>query len=88
MWGAEKSSSARLAVPVLGNPRHERFARTYVEQALVPEPPTSIALAAFEKTGYEPSICNAGRLRNNPQIKARIDELMTEALEYSWACPV
>jgi len=47
------------------------------------EPPSSIAGAAYAQAGYEPSIYNAGRLRNEPEIKARIDELMTEALEYS-----
>ena len=39
--------------------------------------------AAYAQAGYEPSIYNAGRLRNEPEIKARIDELMAEALEYS-----
>lgn len=52
-----------------------------------PEPPSSINGgingAAYMQAGFSPSIYNAGRLRKNRHVEARINELMAEALEYS-----
>lgn len=68
---------------VLRNAGHERFARAWVEQAMSPRPPAAINNIAYEQAGYVPSMMNSSRMRRIPEIEARINELMEEALEYS-----
>lgn len=55
-------------MPVLKNPKHERFAQEIAAG-------TQIAVA-FEKAGYSPSPNNAHRLKAHPQIRLRIEELL------------
>ncbi len=58
-------------MPVLDNPRHERFA-----QALAKGLPAS---RAYVEAGYAQNDANAGRLKQNEQVRGRVAELQTEA---------
>lgn len=68
-------------MPVLRNPQHERAARAYVEFSLRPDAPSGCRTAAYVEAGYSPgSPANAAKLFARPEIAARVDELMAEAL--------
>jgi phage terminase small subunit len=60
-------------MPILPNPRHERFA-----QALAEGKP---ACAAYEEAGYRPNDGNAVRMKGNENIKMRVTELQGEGAE-------
>lgn len=55
-------------MPVLKNPKYERFA-----QEIVAGTQTDIA---YERAGYRPSRNNAHRLKAHPQVRSRIEELL------------
>lgn len=69
-------------VGVLRDPRQERFARALVEQYLKVPPVANAQLAAYKDAGYTPHRGNCQRLARRDDIRARVDELMEEALEY------
>ena len=54
-------------MPLLANPRHERFS-----QALLEGKPAS---TAYEEAGYVPNDGNAIRLKGNERVQARLREL-------------
>ncbi len=56
-------------MPMLANPRHERFAQEMAKGTSAPQ--------AYYLAGYV-GICNISRLKNHPPIAARIEELLTE----------
>lgn len=56
-------------MPMLANPRHERFAQELAKGTSVPQ--------AYYLAGYI-GICNISRLKNHPPIAARVEELLTE----------
>lgn len=58
-------------MPVLSNPRHERFA-----QALALGKPAS---EAYVLAGYEANDGNASRLNGNEKVKSRVTEIMQAA---------
>jgi hypothetical protein len=58
-------------MPVLKNPRHERFALLLAEGLS--------AYAAYEQAGYQPHDGNCIRLRGNERVKARLSELQQAA---------
>jgi phage terminase small subunit len=55
-------------MPVLSNPRHERFAQELAKGCSATE--------AYEVAGFSPARQNASRLMANDDIKKRVDELM------------
>lgn len=64
----------------LRNPQWEIFARELVELQLTLH--RNARAKAYEKAGFAPSIDNARRLANRPEVKARVTELFETALEY------
>jgi hypothetical protein len=62
-------------MPLLANPRHERFC-----QALLEGKPAS---TAYEEAGYVPNDGNAIRLKGNERVQARLRELQAEAAKNS-----
>jgi phage terminase small subunit len=60
-------------MPILPNTRHEAFA-----QALATG---MTADAAYQEAGYKPNRHNAGRLKTNEHIKARVGELVAASAE-------
>jgi hypothetical protein len=58
-------------MPILKNPRHEKFAQGVVKGLT--------ADAAYAAAGYKPDRGNAARLTANDSVRARVEELMTEA---------
>jgi phage terminase small subunit len=58
-------------MPVLKNPRHERFALLLAEGLS--------AYAAYEQAGYKPHDGNCIRLRGNERVQARLAELQQAA---------
>jgi len=58
-------------MPVLENPRHERFAQALAKG--------ETATAAYEQAGYEPNDGNATRLKGNDRIEARVAEILERA---------
>jgi phage terminase small subunit len=64
-------------MPILPNPRHEKFA-----QALAKGIPAS---AAYEEAGYRPNDGNSVRLKGNERIGARVIELQGQGAE--WPAP-
>ena len=60
-------------MPVLGNPRHERFA-----QALAKGLP---AVGAYELAGYKPDCGAASRLSRNVKVEARLSEILNRGAE-------
>jgi phage terminase small subunit len=64
-------ANTELLMPTLENTRHERFAQGIVKGLTVD--------AAYSAAGFKPHSGNASRLRGNERVRARIEELMTEA---------
>lgn len=60
-------------MPVLKNPKHERFAQHRLKGETVDQ--------AYESAGYKPNRGNAARLNANESITARIKELQSKAAE-------
>lgn len=60
-------------MPILSNPRHERFA-----QELAKGKP---ATEAYEAAGFKPNEGNAGRLNRNEQVRKRLAELQATSAE-------
>jgi phage terminase small subunit len=60
-------------MPVLDNPRHERFAQALAEGKTADE--------AYADAGYEANRGNAARLKANESISARVTELLGNAAE-------
>lgn len=60
-------------MPVLSNPKHERFAQA-LAQGLS-------AAAAYVEAGYAKSDSNASRLSGNEKVRSRVDELLTAGAE-------
>lgn len=58
-------------MPVLPNPRHERFAQELAKGKSATE--------AYETAGYRSNEGNAGRLNRNEQVRARVAELQGKA---------
>lgn len=58
-------------MPVLSNPKHERFARELAKGKSQAD--------AYEKAGYTPSEQHASRLARNGKISARVSELLEGA---------
>lgn len=58
-------------MPVLANPRHERFAQELAKGKSQAE--------AYANAGYEPSEPNASRLTRNEKVQARVAELQERA---------
>jgi phage terminase small subunit len=57
-------------MPVLSNPRHERFAQ-YLAQG-------KTATEAYELAGYRPSRFNASHLADNPKVIERLQQITTK----------
>jgi phage terminase small subunit len=57
-------------VPVLSNPKHERFAQALAQG--------SSASAAYVEAGYSKSDSNASRLSGNEKVRARVGEILSE----------
>lgn len=55
-------------MPVLDNPRHEKFAQLRAQQVTASE--------AYRKSGYKPDDGAASRLSGNVKVKARVTELL------------
>ncbi|WP_411914157.1 terminase small subunit [Bosea thiooxidans] len=60
-------------VPVLSNPKHERFAQELAKG--------SSASAAYVAAGYAKSDSNASRLSGNEKVRSRVEELLGEGAE-------
>lgn len=58
-------------MPVLPNPRHERFAQELAKGKSATE--------AYETAGYRPNEGNAGRLNRNEQVRTRVAQLQGKA---------
>lgn len=56
---------------VLKNAKHERFAQGVAKG--------KTAIDAYVSAGYEGHDASASRLRNNPKVKARIEEILAKA---------
>jgi phage terminase small subunit len=54
-------------LPVLSNPKHERFAQELAKGKTATE--------AYQLAGYAPNDGNAARLKGNDRIEARLSEL-------------
>ena len=59
-------------MPVLTNPRHEKFAQFLAKGE-------KTAAEAYDLCGYKPSRFNASKLANNPAVKQRVIQLTTMA---------
>jgi hypothetical protein len=68
--GYFKTRTIGRRLPVLRNPRHERFAQALAQG--------KTADAGYKNAGYKPNRHNACRLKTNEHIKARILELQQE----------
>jgi hypothetical protein len=62
-------------VPILPNPRHEKFAQAFAQG--------KSAYAAYKEAGYKPSFSHAVRMRDYEWVKERVAELQSEAAEHS-----
>jgi phage terminase small subunit len=62
-------------MPVLSNPRHERFCQ-YLAQG-------KTASEAYELAGYKPSRFNASHLADNPKVIERLQQITTEIAKVS-----
>ncbi len=60
-------------MPVLKNPRHERFAQHFATGKTLE--------AAYEAAGYRPNKSHAYKLRWKPQVAERIEEIQIKAAE-------
>ena len=60
-------------MPVLKNPRHEKFAQAVVEGKSAAE--------AYADAGFKPQRQNAARLMTNDDVVARVKELQAEGAE-------
>lgn len=60
-------------MPILSNPRHERFAQELSKGRSATE--------AYEAAGFKPSRHNAARLSTNDNIRARLAELQAASAE-------
>lgn len=60
-------------MPVLSNPKHERFAQELAKG--------SSASAAYVAAGYAKSDSNASRLSGNEKVRSRVEELLEEGAE-------
>lgn len=60
-------------MPVLSNPKHERFAQELAKGAT--------AEAAYAKAGYAASRKNAQRLRTNEGVQSRVEQILSQAAE-------
>lgn len=60
-------------MPVLKNPRHEKFAQAVVEGKSAAE--------AYADAGFKPQRQNAARLMSNDDVVARVKELQAEGAE-------
>jgi len=60
-------------MPVLKNPKHELFAHSMAKGATAGQ--------AYIDAGYTPDAKNAARLTKNDEIRVRINELMTPAIQ-------
>jgi hypothetical protein len=58
-------------MPVLKNPRHEKFAQLLAEGK-------KTTAEAYERCGYKPSRFNASKLANNPAVKERVIQITTK----------
>lgn len=58
-------------MPLLRNPRHEKFAQLRADGMPI--------MAAYQQAGYAPSNSNSVRLNGNERVSARIDELRRQA---------
>jgi len=61
--------------------RHEKFAADYVERGLKGE--RTARDSAFAAAGCAASKANAGRLKNRPEVKARVQEPFDRAAEFA-----
>src|SRR5437879_5754723 len=66
----------------LREPQHEKFAREFLERSLSGMGKTASLVEAYRTAGYVASHANARRLRQRPEVRARIEELAREAAEY------
>lgn len=66
----------------LREPSHEKFAREYLERSLGGMGKTAALVEAYKTAGFVASHANARRLRNRPEVRARINELAAETAEY------
>ena len=57
-------------MPVLSNPKHERFAQALAQG--------SSASAAYVEAGYSKSDSNASRLSGNEKVRSRVEEILSE----------
>jgi len=57
-------------MPVLANPRHEKFAQLMAEGKTATE--------AYDAAGYRHSRFNASKLANNPAVKERVIQITTK----------
>ena len=60
-------------MPALKNPRHERFVQGLAAGKTADQ--------AYQDAGYKPNRCNAGRLKTNENIQARLQELQHKAAD-------
>lgn len=60
-------------MPILGNPHHERFCQEIAQGRMQDE--------AYELAGYSKNRGNASRLRSDPKIAARIQEILEAGAE-------
>ena len=60
-------------MPVLKNPKHERFAQEVAKGTPLEK--------AYELAGYKPDPKNAARLTKKDGVRTRIDEILTRAAE-------
>jgi phage terminase small subunit len=60
-------------MPILSNPRHEKFAQALAEGQSATE--------AYETAGYTPNDGNAARMKGNDRVKERIAELQGQGAE-------
>ena len=60
-------------MPVLKNPKHERFAHELAKGITAEE--------AYRLAGYAPSLKNAQRLKSNEGIRSRVEELLSQAAQ-------
>lgn len=58
-------------MPILENPRHELFAQALAKG--------ETAVDAYQAAGYEANDGNSFRLKNDPVVVARVDELLEDA---------
>jgi hypothetical protein len=76
MHAARRSASRKLkAMPLLCNPRHEKFAQALAEGKSATE--------AYEVAGYTPNDGNAARMKGNDRVRERVAELQEQGAERS-----